>query len=245
LLVRWFLNTKPKARPLNVGGYINRLLVLIFIWLFLYYFWVFMQICWWIKFNPSSTAFMEARLEAMQAENPEAQLQHYWVDYSKISTNLKRAVIASEDAKFLQHKGFDWQGIENAFKKNVKKGKLVAGGSTITQQLAKNLFLSSKRSLLRKLEEVIITLMLEQVLSKKRIYEIYLNVIEWGNGVFGAEAAARHYYNRGSHSLSTTQAAKLAVMVPNPRFYDKHRNTKYLNRRTATIRARLRLVQIP
>lgn len=188
---------------------------------------------------------MDARLTVMQAENPKAKIKHRWVDYSKISRNLKHAVIASEDAKFMKHKGFDWQGIENAFKKNVKKGKLVAGGSTITQQLAKNLFLSSKRSLLRKLEEVVITLMLEQMLSKQRIYEIYLNVIEWGSGVFGVEAAARHYYNKGSHSLSTTQAAKLAVMVPNPRFYDKHRNTRYLNRRTATIRARLRLVQVP
>jgi len=188
---------------------------------------------------------MEARLAVMQAENPKAKLNHRWVEYSTISTNLKRAVIASEDAKFLQHHGFDWQGIENAFKKNVKKGKLVAGGSTITQQLAKNLFLSSKRSFVRKFEEVIITIMLEQVLSKKRIYEIYLNVIEWGNGVFGVEAATRHYFNKGSYSLSTTQAAKLAVMVPNPRFYDKHRNTRYLNRRTATIRARLRLVSVP
>lgn len=188
---------------------------------------------------------MDARLTVMQVENPKAKLKHQWVEYSKISNNLKRAVMASEDAKFLQHKGFDWQGIENAFKKNVKKRKLVAGGSTITQQLAKNLFLSSKRSLLRKLEEVVITVMLEQVLSKQRIYEIYLNVIEWGNGVFGAQAAALHYYHKGVHSLSTTQAAKLAVMVPNPRFYDKHRHTRYLNRRTATIRMRLRLVQIP
>jgi len=188
---------------------------------------------------------MAARLAVMQVEKPEAKLKHRWVDYSKISSNLKHAVIASEDAKFMQHQGFDWQGIENAFKKNVKKGRLVAGGSTITQQLAKNLFLSSKRSLFRKFEEVIITLMLEQILSKQRIYEIYLNVIEWGDGVFGAEAAARHYYHKGAYSLSTTQAAKLAVMVPNPRFYDKHRNTRYLNRRTATIRARLHLVKVP
>lgn len=135
---------------------------------------------------------MDARLTVMQVENPKAKLKHQWVEYSKISNNLKRAVMASEDAKFLQHKGFDWQGIENAFKKNVKKRKLVAGGSTITQQLAKNLFLSSKRSLLRKLEEVVITVMLEQVLSKQRIYEIYLNVIEWGNGVFEAQATQQN-----------------------------------------------------
>lgn len=188
---------------------------------------------------------MKSRLTVIQLENPKAKLKHQWVEYSKISNNLKRAVIASEDAKFLQHKGFDWQGIKLAMEKNIKKGKLVAGGSTITQQLAKNLFLSSDRTLLRKVEEVLITVMLENMLSKRRIYEIYLNVIEWGNGVFGAQAAAQHYYNKGVFSLSTTQAAKLAVMVPNPRFYDKHRNTRYLNKRTATIRARLRLVKAP
>jgi monofunctional glycosyltransferase len=244
-LIRWFFNHKPKAKPLQFGGYVNRALALVLLWFFLYHLWIFLHITWWIKFNPSSTSFMDARLAVMQKENPEAKLKHRWVAYSKISNNLKRAVIASEDAKFLQHEGFDWQGIENAYKKNIKKGKLVAGGSTITQQLAKNLFLSSNRSFFRKFEEVIITLMLEKMLSKQRIYEIYLNVIEWGNGVFGAEAAARHYYNKGAHSLSTTQAAKLAVMVPNPRFYDNHRNTRYLNRRTATIQARLRLVQVP
>lgn len=188
---------------------------------------------------------MESSLATMREDNPNAKLKHQWIDYAKISSNLKRAVIASEDAKFMTHNGFDWQGIEHAFKKNVKKGKLVAGGSTISQQLAKNLFLSSKRSLVRKFEEVIITLMLEQLLTKQRIYEIYLNVIEWGNGVFGAEAATRHYYSKGAHRLTTSEAARLAVMVPNPRYYDKHRNTRFLNRRTATISARLHMVQAP
>ncbi|MEE9332438.1 MAG: monofunctional biosynthetic peptidoglycan transglycosylase [Methylophilaceae bacterium] len=244
-MLRWFFNNKPRAKQLKLGGYINRALALLVLWFFLYSLWIFLHIAWWIKFNPSSTAFMASRLTVMQVESPKAKLKHRWVEYSKISNNLKRAVIASEDAKFLQHQGFDWEGIKLALEKNLKKGKLVAGGSTITQQLAKNLFLSSDRTLLRKLEEVWITLMLENMLSKQRIYEIYLNVIEWGNGVFGAEAAARHYYNKGVYSLSTTQAAKLAVMVPNPRFYDKHRNTRYLNRRTATIRARLRLVKVP
>lgn len=245
MILRWFFNRKPKAKPLTLSGYIKRALALLFLWLFLYFLWVFLHIAWWIKFNPSSTAFMDSRLAVMQIENPKAKLKHRWVEYSKISNNLKRAVIASEDAKFSQHKGFDWEGIKLAVEKNLKKGKFVAGGSTITQQLAKNLFLSSDRTLWRKLEEVLITLMLESMLSKRRIYEIYLNVIEWGNGVFGAEAAARHYYNKGVYSLSTTQAAKLAVMVPNPRYYDKHRNTRYLNKRTATIKARLRLVKAP
>jgi monofunctional glycosyltransferase len=245
LLLQWFFNSNPKAKPLTVAGYIKRLFAFLLIWLLLHYLWIFIQICWLIKFNPSSTAFMESSLAKIREETPNAKLKHQWIDYAKISSNLKRAVIASEDAKFMTHHGFDWQGIEHALKKNVKKGKLVAGGSTISQQLAKNLFLSSKRSLVRKFEEVIITLMLEQLLSKQRIYEIYLNVIEWGNGVFGAEAATRHYYNKGAHRLSTTEAARLAVMVPNPRYYDKHRNTRYLNRRTATISARLHMVQAP
>ncbi|MDG1445057.1 MAG: monofunctional biosynthetic peptidoglycan transglycosylase, partial [Methylophilaceae bacterium] len=216
-------------------GYAHRLIVLILLWFVIFNLWVFLNIAWWIKFNPSSSAFMRARLSAMREEHPDATLKHHWVDYAQMSIHLKRALIASEDAKFMQHQGFDWEGVELAFKKNIQKGKLVAGGSTITQQLAKNMFLSSRRSLFRKLEEAVITVMLEKMLSKQRIYEIYLNMIEWGNGVFGAEAAARHYYQTGANRLGVTQAAKLAVMVPNPRFYDTHRNTPYIKHRTATI----------
>ena len=188
---------------------------------------------------------MESRLEAIQEKNPDAELKYKWVDYAKISNNLKRAVIASEDSKFVDHEGFDWEGIEKAYEKNLKKGKLVAGGSTISQQLAKNLFLSSKRTPWRKGEEVIVTLMLENMLSKQRILEIYLNVIEWGNGVFGAEAAARHYFKTSAANLSSMQAARLAAMIPNPRFYDVHKSTSYLNRRTATILARMRMSELP
>lgn len=188
---------------------------------------------------------MEDRLEIIQETKPEAELKYKWVDYAQISNNLKRAVIASEDAKFSDHDGFDWEGIENAYKKNLKKGKIVAGGSTISQQLAKNLFLSSKRTPWRKGEEAIITVMLESVLSKQRILEIYLNVIEWGNGIFGAEAAARHYYKTSAAKLTSAQAAKLAVMIPNPRFYDDHRNTRYLNRRMSRIQAGMRSAELP
>ncbi len=188
---------------------------------------------------------MKDRLSVMQKEKPNAKINHKWVDYSKISIHVKRAVLASEDAKFLQHKGFDWLGIENAFKRNLKKRRLVAGGSTVTQQLAKNLFLSSARTPWRKAEEAFITLMLEKTLSKKRILEIYLNVIEWGNGVFGIQAAARHYYNTNAVYVSKGQAAKLAAMIPNPRYYDKNRNTRFLNRHTATIKARMQHVSTP
>ena len=181
----------------------------------------------------------------IQDKNPDAELKYQWVDYAKISNHLKRAVIASEDSRFVDHQGFDWDGIEKAYEKNLKKGKLVAGGSTISQQLAKNLFLSSKRTPWRKGEEVIITLMLEKMLTKQRILEIYLNVIEWGNGVFGAEAASRHYFKTSAAVLNAPQAAKLAAMIPNPRFYDAHKSTTYLNRRTATILARMRMSELP
>ena len=241
----WLLNNKQGAAPLSLNGYITRGLALFFMLLFVYQLWIFLHICWWIKFNPSSSAFMEDRLDIIQEKNPDAALKHKWVSYAKISTNLKRAVIASEDAKFLDHEGFDWEGIEKAYKKNLKKGKIVAGGSTISQQLAKNLFLSTKRTPWRKGEEALITVMLENILSKNRILEIYLNVIEWGNGVFGAEAAARHYYKTSAANLSSGQAAKLAAMIPNPRFYDKHTYTRYLERRTATIQARMYQVEVP
>jgi monofunctional biosynthetic peptidoglycan transglycosylase len=222
-----------------------RIVLALFALMMLYQLWLFAHICWWIKFNPSSSAFMEDRLEVMQDKNPDAELKHKWVDYNKISNNLKRALIASEDAKFVDHEGFDWEGIAKAYEKNKKKGKIVAGGSTISQQLAKNLFLSTKRTPWRKGEEVLITLMLETVMDKQRIFEIYLNVIEWGNGVFGAEAAARHYFKVSASKLTAEQAAKLAAMVPNPRYYDKHRQARGLLSKTIIILDRMPDAEIP
>ncbi len=213
--------------------------------LIVYQLWIFIHICWWINFNPSTSAFMEDRLEVLQEKNPNAELKHRWVSYKNISPNLKRALIAAEDAKFVDHEGFDWEGIEKAYEKNLKKGKVVAGGSTISQQLAKNLFLSTKRSPWRKLEEAMITVMLESTMSKRRIFEIYLNVIEWGNGIFGAEAAARHYFGTSAKNLSSEQAAKLAAMVPNPRYYDKHQSAQGLNRKTGIILHRMNSAAIP
>jgi len=213
--------------------------------LIVYQLWIFIHICWWINFNPSTSAFMEDRLEVLQEKNPNAELKHRWVAYKNISPNLKRALIAAEDAKFVDHEGFDWEGIEKAYEKNLKKGKVVAGGSTISQQLAKNLFLSTKRTPWRKLEEAMITVMLESTMSKRRIFEIYLNVIEWGNGIFGAEAAARHYFGTSAKNLSSEQAAKLAAMVPNPRYYDKHQSAQGLNRKTGIILYRMNSAAIP
>ncbi|OHX13064.1 monofunctional biosynthetic peptidoglycan transglycosylase [Chromobacterium sphagni] len=211
----------------------------------LYNLWVFGHVLYWRDHNPSASSFMNERLAKLQADDPDAELSQRWVPYEKISPNLKRALIASEDARFVDHEGFDWDGIEAAFEKNLKKGKIVAGGSTISQQLAKNLFLSSGKTPWRKLEEALITLMLEAVLDKRRIYEIYLNVIEWGNGVFGAEAAARYYYHTSAARLSSFQGAKLAAMVPNPRYYDTHRNAPGLARKTRIIQRRMAYVELP
>ena len=225
--------------------YLWRGLKWFFLLLIVYQLWIFIHICWWINFNPSTSAFMEDRLEVLQEKNPNAALKHRWVAYKNISPNLKRALIAAEDAKFVDHEGFDWEGIEKAYEKNLKKGKVVAGGSTISQQLAKNLFLSTKRTPWRKLEEAMITVMLESTMSKRRIFEIYLNVIEWGNGIFGAEAAARHYFGTSAKNLSSEQAAKLAAMVPNPRYYDKHQSARGLNRKTGIILHRMNSAAIP
>lgn len=219
--------------------------LLLFALLVLYQLWLFAHICWWIKFNPNASAFMQYRLELMQDSNPDAALRHEWVSYDKISNHLKRALIAAEDAKFVDHEGFDWEGIQKAYEKNLKKGRIVAGGSTISQQLAKNLFLSTQRTPWRKAEEVIITLMLETVMDKRRIFEIYLNVIEWGNDVFGAEAAARHYFGVRAAQLDPEQAARLAAMVPNPRYYDRHRNARGMLRKTQIILDRMPDAEIP
>ncbi len=227
------------------GYWSGHLLLALFVLLLFYQCWIFMHICWWIKFNPSSSAFMQDRLTVMQDKNAKARLRHRWVPYERISNNLKRALVAAEDAKFVDHEGFDWEGIQNAYKKNLKKGRIVAGGSTISQQLAKNLFLSTRRTPWRKVEEAVITVMLEAVMDKRRIFEIYLNVIEWGDGVFGAEAAARHYYRISAADLSAPQAAKLAAMVPNPRYYDTHREARVLLRKTGIIMARMKNAEIP
>jgi len=224
---------------------LQRLLLVLFFLIVLYQLWLFAQICWWIKYNPTTSAFMETRLSVMQTKNPQAKLEYRWVPYENISNNLKRALIASEDAKFVTHQGFDWDGIQHAFEKNIKQRKIVSGGSTISQQLAKNLFLSSERTPWRKAEEAIITLMLEAIMDKQRILEIYLNIIEWGDGVFGAEAAARHYYGISAAKLSVSQSAKLAAMVTNPRYYDTHRTGRKLLRKTNIILVRMKNAKIP
>ena len=207
--------------------------------------WFLAHVVYWNTHNPASTRFMERRLDEMRAKNPKAALKHQWVDYSRISPHLKRAVVAAEDAKFLDHEGFDWEGIQRALEKNQARGKPVAGGSTISQQLAKNLFLSGERSVVRKGQEALITLMLESVMSKRRILELYLNVAEWGEGVFGAEAAARHHFGTSAANLSAEQSARLAAMLPRPRFYDRNRGSPYLAGYAERILVRMPSAQVP
>jgi len=158
-------------------------------------------------------------------------------------------VVASEDSNFTEHDGIEWDAIRKAWEYNQRQEEAgrskMRGGSTITQQLAKNLFLSSSRSYIRKGQELVLTYMIEHVMTKERILELYLNVAEWGVGVFGAQAAAKHYYNTSAANLSASQSARLAAMLPNPRFYDSHRNSNYLNSRVGVLTRRMQMVDIP
>ncbi len=207
--------------------------------------WYFVQICWWVNHNPTSTAFMREQLDRLREKSPNARLQQNWVPYERISSHLKRAIIASEDANFAEHEGVDWEALQKAYEKNARKGRVVRGGSTITQQLAKNLFLSGQRSYARKAQEMVITYMLEATMDKRRIFEIYLNVAEWGDGVFGCEAAARKYFGKPAAKLAPAEAARLAVMLPNPRTYGRRLDSAYLNKRTTLILMRMNSADLP
>ena len=207
--------------------------------------WFFAQVLYWSYREPATSAFMDQRLEVLRARNPKAWLRHQWVSYERISPHLKRAVVAAEDARFLDHEGFDWEAIVQARSKNEQRGRIVAGASTISQQLAKNLFLSGTRSWLRKGQEALITWMIEHTMSKRRILELYLNYAEWGEGVFGAEAAARHHVGVPASALTQEQAAWLAAILPSPRRYERGRVTPYVEGRISTILFRAASAQIP
>jgi monofunctional biosynthetic peptidoglycan transglycosylase len=207
--------------------------------------WYAVQIVWWKWIPVNNTAFISADLKLLQAKDSKASIKHTWVDYDQISSHIKRAVITSEDANFEDHEGVDWEAIQKAREKNAKRGKVVAGGSTITMQLAKNLFLSGKRSYIRKAEELVITYMLEAFWDKERILEVYLNSAEFGVGVFGVQAGAKHHFGVNAMQLSAEQAARMAAMLPRPKFYDKNRGSSYLQRRTASILRQMGGVDIP
>ena len=206
----------------------------------------FVQVIWYMEFNPKETAFMLAEKNRLSALNPPQAITKQWVPYEKMSLSIKQAVIASEDTNFTVHDGVDWNALEKAAKENATQGKIKRGGSTITMQLSKNLFLSAQQSYIRKAQEMIITGMLEVVLSKKRILEIYLNVAEWGVGIFGIEAAAKHYFGISASQLSPQQAAWLAAILPAPRRFDqKMRNSSIATNKADIILNRMRLVKIP
>jgi monofunctional biosynthetic peptidoglycan transglycosylase len=207
--------------------------------------WYLGWVVWWKYVDPGTTSLQAQRLDELREKNPQAQLQKQWLPYEKISPHLKRAVVAAEDDKFIDHEGFDWEGMQKAIEKNQRKGRVVAGGSTISQQLAKNLLLSPNKTVLRKGEEAIITVWLELLWDKRRILEVYLNTVEWGEGIFGAEAAARHYFGISASQLSPAQAARLAVMLPAPRRFGKNPYSAYLNMRTNVILGRMREADIP
>ena len=219
--------------------------------------------------DPASTSFQRSEAIRLARETGHLRWQQQWVPYAQISEQLKRAVIASEDDGFTEHDGVEWDAIEKAWKKNAqaearagqkaapavaialstpaprgRQPKLV-GGSTITQQLAKNLLLSGERTLLRKAQELVLTLLLETFLSKQRILELYLNHVEWGEGVFGAEAAAQHYFRKPAARLNAAEAARLAVMLPRPKYFEKLPGSPYLASRSATIPARMASAVLP
>ena len=237
--------------------------------------------------DPESTSFQRSEAWRLLTEKQRIAWSQQWVDYAQISTHLKRAVIASEDAGFAEHSGIEWDALEKAWERNQKAEARVArineeierraaqqaarqgrrkaasaspppaprpvarteprvvGGSTITQQLAKNLFLGSERSWARKGQEFVITYMLESFLTKQRILEIYLNNVEWGEGIFGAEAAARHYFHVGAQSLPAWSAARLAVMLPAPKRFEKRPGSAYVIGRAGTVMARMGAVEAP
>jgi monofunctional glycosyltransferase len=222
----------------------KRVLPWALLFIFIYQLWLFMQIVWWKWNNPLNTSFMSIRLDELQEKNPDAKLQYEWVDYEKISIHLKRAVIAAEDGKFLEHNGFDWDGMEKALEKNQRRGRRSAGGSTISQQLAKNLFLSPSKSYFRKGQEAVIALMIETCWDKRRILEVYLNVVEWGEGTFGAQAAAKRHFQVNAADLSSYQAARMVVMLPNPRKFERHL-PNYAVRYSNRVLQRMPMTKIP
>jgi monofunctional biosynthetic peptidoglycan transglycosylase len=187
------------------------------------------------KENPKKTALIEYREKASKEKGKPYRINQRWIPFSKISSYLVKAVLIAEDDKFWKHEGFDYEAIQKAIEKDLKARKYKVGASTITQQLVKNLYLSPGKSVIRKISEALITWRMEKVLPKKRILELYLNVAEWGEGIFGVEAASRHYYGKPSSELSPEEAARLASVLPNPRKYNPVGDQRYVINRSNLI----------
>lgn len=242
-----------------MGAVLRRILLLAVLGLLLLQLFFVGRVALMVVLDPRSTSF--ERSEAWRlASTGTLRWRQQWRDYAQISDHLKRAVIASEDDGFANHEGVDWDAIEKAWQRNAAAEEAAAertaqnrparpirirGGSTITQQLAKNLLLSGERNLWRKGQELVLTFALEQLLDKRRILELYLNHVEWGEGVFGAEAAAQHYFRKSAAQLTAVESARLAVMLPRPRYFEKLPRSAYLASRTRTIVARMRSAELP
>lgn len=225
---------------------------------------LFIRVFWLRSHNPSSTSLIDTRASEARSKGQEPKQVQTWVPLEKISTNLQRAVLAGEDTNFVSHRGFDYQAIQKAWeqaqRETAKQAKeegedddwlpslpeFKRGGSTISQQLAKNLYLSSQRSFIRKGQEAVVTVMLERMLTKRRILEIYLNVIEWGDGVYGAEAAAQSYFRKPASSLTANEAAFLSAMIPNPRtVFNPQINPRRVARRQRIIMRGMSYIKLP
>ena len=225
---------------------------------------MFVRVLWLRKSDPASTSLIDTRIKEAQARGQQPKREQAWAPLDRISPNLQRAVLAGEDTNFLTHRGFDYEAIQKAFEQAQRESARQAkaegedddwlpslpefkrGGSTISQQLAKNLYLSSQRSFLRKGQEAALTIMLERTLTKRRILEIYLNVIEWGDGIYGAEAAAQHYFHKPASSLSVNEAAFLSAMIPNPRtVFNPQINPRRVARRQRNILRGMPYIKLP
>lgn len=250
---------------------VRQILLLLILSALLLQFFFILKVAMMTMVAPQSTSFQRSEVWRIVQQQGRLPWRQQWVSYSNISMNLKRAVIASEDGDFVNHEGVEWEAIEQAWQKNAKaqdlaekklkkvspskappsnsnivvKAPKIIGGSTISQQLAKNLLLSGERTLLRKGQEFLLTQLLEMMLSKQRILEIYLNSVEWGEGVFGAEAAAQHYFRKSAKQLTSYEAARLAVMLPRPKYFEKLSASGYLANRAALIVARMNDAEVP
>jgi monofunctional glycosyltransferase len=231
--------------PRSLVWWFKRAFLLLFVLFFLYQLTIATQVVWFRWFDPQSTAFIDAERRRLASLDPPQLIDQRWVKYQDISMNAKRAVMSAEDTGFADHDGIEWEAIERALRANAQSGTIRFGGSTITMQLAKNLFLSSDRSYLRKAQEIAIALLIDAVMDKPRILELYLNVAEWGVGVFGIEAAAQHYFGRSAARLSARQAAWLAAILPSPKRYDLNRHSRWVERKTDIIMRRMPQIAVP
>ena len=206
-----------------------------FLLLSIAYYFIFPDVSKLKKQNPKKTSFIGYREEEWQKKGKRIEIKQTWIPFSRISPYLIKAVLIAEDDKFWKHEGFDFEAIEKAVEKDIKQKKFKFGGSTISQQLAKNLYLSPSKNPIRKLKEAILTWRIEKTLSKKRILELYLNVAEWGEGIFGIGAASFHYYGKPASELSPEEAARLASVLPNPRKYSPTGTSRYVANRSKII----------